>query len=81
MRCCHHCFAVRLSATFPPAEALAGINVPTTILAWIGDPAHPLSTAESLAALLPQSTLTVAHTPADVETWPQILRQDVARTG
>ena len=55
--------------------------MPTTILAWTGDPAHPLSTAESLAALLPQSTLTIAHTPADVETWPQILSQDVARRG
>jgi pimeloyl-ACP methyl ester carboxylesterase len=51
----------------PAHEALTRIDVPTTILAWIGDAAHPLSTAESLAALLPQSTLTVAHTPADVE--------------
>ncbi|AGC60216.1 hydrolase [Mycobacterium liflandii 128FXT] len=65
----------------PTSEALARIDVPTTILAWINDPAHPLSTAESLAALLPQSTLTVAHTPADVVTWPKILSQDVARRG
>ncbi|EPQ72350.1 Beta-ketoadipate enol-lactone hydrolase [Mycobacterium marinum str. Europe] len=65
----------------PTSEALARIDVPTTILAWINDPAHPLSTAESLAALLPQSTLIVAHTPADVETWPQILSKDVARRG
>lgn len=65
----------------PAREALTRIDVPATILAWTGDPAHPLSTAESLAALLPQSTLTVAHTPADVETWPQILSQDVARRG
>ncbi|MCB0930309.1 MAG: alpha/beta fold hydrolase [Mycobacterium sp.] len=65
----------------PAHEALTRIDVPTTILAWTGDPAHPLSTAESLAALLPQSTLTIAHTPADVETWPQILSQDVARRG
>ncbi len=65
----------------PAPETLTRIDVPTTILAWTGDPAHPLSTAESLAALLPQSTLTVAHTPADVETWPQILSHDVARRG
>lgn len=65
----------------PPREALAGIDVPTTILAWIDDPAHPLSTAESLHALLPKSTLTVAHTPADVETWPTVLSEDVARRG
>lgn len=65
----------------PTHEALTRIDVPTTILAWTGDPAHPLSTAESLAALMPQSTLTVAHTPADVEAWPQILSKDVARRG
>lgn len=65
----------------PAREALTRIDVPATILAWTGDAAHPLSTAESLAALLPQSTLTVAHTPADVETWPQILSHDVARRG
>ncbi|MEZ0053974.1 3-oxoadipate enol-lactonase [Mycobacterium sp. MAA66] len=65
----------------PAREALSRIDVPTTILAWIGDLAHPLSTAESLAALMPQSTLTVAHTPADVATWPMILSQDVARRG
>jgi pimeloyl-ACP methyl ester carboxylesterase len=65
----------------PPPEVLTRIDVPTTILAWSGDQAHPLSTAESLAALMPQSSLTVAHTPDDVETWPQILSQDVARRG
>jgi hypothetical protein len=33
------------------------------------------------ALSIAKSTLTVAHTPADVETWPQILSQDVARRG
>ncbi|WP_458111519.1 alpha/beta hydrolase [Arthrobacter sp. R1-13] len=65
----------------PAPEAVARINVPTTILAWVNDPGHPLSTAESLAALLPQATLTVARTPADVEAWPKVLSQDVARRG
>jgi pimeloyl-ACP methyl ester carboxylesterase len=65
----------------PAREAVARIDVPTTILAWIDDPSHPLSTAESLAALLPNATLTVAATPADVDTWPTILSQDVARRG
>lgn len=65
----------------PLPEAVARIHVPTTILAWVDDPGHPLSTAESLAALLPQATLTVARTPGDVETWSGILSQDVARRG
>lgn len=65
----------------PAPETVARIDVPTTILAWVGDPGHPLSTAESLAALLPHATLTVAHTPEDVEAWPEILSEDVDRRG
>ena len=65
----------------PAPAAVARIDVPTTILAWVGDPSHPLSTAESLTALLPQATLTVARSPEEVETWPNILSQDVARRG
>lgn len=65
----------------PAPDDVARIDVPTTILAWVDDPGHPLSTAETLAALLPQATLTIAHTPADVDTWPTILRDDVARRG
>ncbi|WP_442545265.1 alpha/beta fold hydrolase [Arthrobacter sp. KN11-1C] len=65
----------------PAREAVPRIDVPTTILAWVDDPGHPLTTAESLAALLPQATLTVARTPEDVETWPNILSRDIARWG
>lgn len=65
----------------PAPAALARIDVPTTILAWVDDPGHPLSTAESLAELLPHATLMVARTPADVETWPSVLSQDVAGRG
>jgi 3-oxoadipate enol-lactonase len=65
----------------PAREAVARIDVPTTVLAWVDDPAHPMSTAESLAALMPNAALIVAHTPADVESWPKLLSQDVARRG
>lgn len=65
----------------PSPENVARIDVPTMILAWIGDPGHPLSTAERLAALLPHATLTIARTPEDVEAWPEVLRQDVERHG
>ncbi|WP_194764779.1 alpha/beta fold hydrolase [Microbacterium sp. UFMG61] len=65
----------------PSPENVARIEVPTTILAWIDDPGHPLSTAERLAALLPHATLTIARTPEDVEDWPEVLRQDVERHG
>ncbi|MFF0817462.1 alpha/beta fold hydrolase [Rhodococcus sp. NPDC003318] len=63
-----------------PAE-IAGIDVPTTVLAWIDDPAHPVSTAEALVELLPKATLEVAGTPADLARWPSILCEDVARHG
>ncbi|AKV85081.1 alpha/beta hydrolase [Microbacterium sp. CGR1] len=63
----------------PTPEAVAGIDVPTTILAWVDDPGHPLSTAESLAELLPHATLAVARTPGDVQVWPELLSQDVER--
>ncbi|MBJ8343732.1 alpha/beta fold hydrolase [Antrihabitans sp. YC2-6] len=65
----------------PARDAVARIDVPTTILAWVDDASHPLSTAESLADLIPQATLTVAHTPEDVQIWPKILSEDVARRG
>lgn len=65
----------------PPADAIAGIIAPTTILAWIDDPAHPLSTAEALVELLPGARLEVAAVRADVDRWPAILAADVARHG
>ncbi len=66
-------------ANFPDRADVAGIAVPTTILGWTDDPAHPLSTAESLVQLMPDATLRVAATPAQLQTWPQVLARDVAR--
>ncbi len=64
-----------------PCE-VAGIGIPTTILAWTDDPGgHPVSTAEALLDLLPDATLEVARTPADLARWPSILCTDVARHG
>ncbi|MET0929181.1 MAG: alpha/beta hydrolase [Aeromicrobium sp.] len=69
------------SSDLPPPDDIARITTRTTILAWTGDPAHPLSTAETLLALLPSATLSVATTRADLERWPAILAADVARHG
>lgn len=65
----------------PTREQLAGIAVPTTVLAWVDDPAHPLSTAEVLVDVLPRASLQIAATPADVRRWPGVLTEDVARHG
>lgn len=63
----------------PDPEAVAGIDVPTTVLAWTEDASHPVSTAQALLDLLPQARLEVASTPAEVARWPSILMADVQR--
>lgn len=64
----------------PTPEQIASLDIPTTILAWVDDPAHPLSTAQALVEMLPDATLQVAHTPEDVAGWPAALEADVARS-
>ncbi|WP_211241087.1 alpha/beta fold hydrolase [Pseudonocardia spinosispora] len=64
----------------PARRALAGLSMTVHVLAWVDDPAHPVSTAENLVATLPDCTLDVAHVPADVAAWPERLMQHVARS-
>lgn len=51
-----------------PAE-ITQIEASTLLLPWTGDPGHPLSTAERLAELLPNSRTVVASDPADRDVW------------
>ncbi|MBF6320556.1 alpha/beta hydrolase [Nocardia cyriacigeorgica] len=51
-----------------PAE-IATLVHPTLILAWDTDPLHPISTAETLRELLPNATLHVSTSVADIKTW------------
>lgn len=57
------------ASDLPSPEQLAGITQPTLILAWAGDPGHPVSTAERLAELIHGSELVVSETSAHVLTW------------
>lgn len=57
----------------PDPERLETLDVPTLILAWRGDPSHPLSTAEELALRLPNARLEVANGLAQIEAWPETL--------
>lgn len=68
------------ASDLPSPQQLAALRIPTTILAWSEDPAHPLSTAQALAALWPGTELQVARTRVDVERWPARLAADVARS-
>jgi len=56
-------------ANLPERAELAQIGVPALILAWTGDPIHPASTAEELAALIPDAELHVASTASDMDDW------------
>jgi 3-oxoadipate enol-lactonase len=57
------------TADLPPPEALATIEAPTLVLAWSGDPGHPVSTAERLGELLPNSDVVISSTRDDLDTW------------
>lgn len=59
------------SSNVPPPEAIAALRHPTLILAWDGDPGHPVSTAERLQSLIPGSQLHVSKTPAELASWGQ----------
>ena len=65
----------------PERDELRSLDLPTTVLAWTDDPAHPVSTAEALVDLLPRAALQVASTRAEVDRWPGRLMDDVHRTG
>ncbi len=67
-------------SNLPPREEVASITAPTLILAWDGDPGHPLATAESLHELLGGSQLVVARSQEDVAAWPAVLGEFVAET-
>ncbi|MDQ6725374.1 MAG: alpha/beta hydrolase [Actinomycetota bacterium] len=63
------------SSDLPGREEVRSIVVPTLILAWTGDPAHSVATAESLAELMVLSELHVARDLAGVRRWPDLVAQ------
>ncbi|MDQ3977961.1 MAG: alpha/beta fold hydrolase [Actinomycetota bacterium] len=58
----------------PSRDEVRAIVVPTLILAWEGDPTHPVSTAEALHELIVLSELHVAQDLAGIRAWPYIVR-------
>jgi pimeloyl-ACP methyl ester carboxylesterase len=59
---------------FPSRETLASLDIPTLILAWPDDDIHPVSVAEEVHQLLPNSTLEVAQSPGDPYDWSNTVR-------
>jgi 3-oxoadipate enol-lactonase len=62
------------SSDLPTRDEIHNLCVPALILAWTGDPAHPVSTAETLAELMVMSELHVADNLAAVRKWPELVR-------
>ena len=66
------------SSDLPSRDEVHGLIVPTLILAWTGDPAHPVSTAETLAEHMVLSELHVADDLAGIRAWPELVRDFLA---
>jgi pimeloyl-ACP methyl ester carboxylesterase len=62
----------------PGPDALRTVDAPALVLAWRGDPAHPISTAERLAGLLPRGDLRVARSLEEVRAWSPVIRAFLA---
>lgn len=61
------------ASDLPSRDEVRSIVVPTLVLAWADDPAHPVATAECLADLLVLSELHVAHDLAAIQAWPKLI--------
>ena len=61
------------AADFPTRDEVASIDIPALILAWTGDPVHPVDTAEQLHRLLPDSRLHLASTAAELSSWTRLV--------
>ncbi|KAJ9452714.1 hypothetical protein DIPPA_01868 [Diplonema papillatum] len=58
---------------FPSRSTLRALQTPVIILAWDDDSMHPLAASAELASLLPNNTLHVAKTFADLQQWPTVV--------
>jgi len=68
-------FAGAARTDLPDPEHIAALAMPTLLLAWTDDAAHPLSTAERLHELMPASRLVVARTPTETRTWTTLVAE------
>jgi len=59
----------------PARSLLEKLEVPTLILAWEDDTAHPVSTATALAETLPEVHELVISDPVDIADWMPALRK------
>lgn len=72
------CFRGAAYADLPSLEEIATITAPTLVLAWSGDPGHPVSTADKLRDTLPNVDVSIASTRADFDGWSDQLHHFLA---
>jgi 3-oxoadipate enol-lactonase len=65
----------------PAIDRLKTVTQPALVLAWDTDPTHPVSTAETLAGVLPSCELHVARRPDDLRRWRELVAAHVAAGG
>jgi 3-oxoadipate enol-lactonase len=58
-------------STLPDDPVLAGLDVPTLVLAWSTDPGHPVSTAIGLGELLPAADVVIDDDAGAIGRWPE----------
>lgn len=66
------------ASDLPTREEIAGLCVPTLILAVADDPAHPVDTAETLARSMVMSELVVSETAEGMREWPGLIADFVS---
>jgi pimeloyl-ACP methyl ester carboxylesterase len=66
------------ASDLPCREEVARLVLPALVLAWDGDPAHPVDTAREVADALVLSELHVADDLAAVRTWPKLIHDFLA---
>lgn len=60
-------------AQLPARDEIAAIACPTLILAWTGDPVHPIATTDELARLMPHADVRIASTAGDLAGWTDLI--------
>lgn len=58
-------------ADLPARDRISSITAPTLVLAWTGDPGHPVSTAHGLGALLPHCETAIASSADELGRWTE----------
>jgi pimeloyl-ACP methyl ester carboxylesterase len=56
-------------ADLPSPAQVATLKMPVLILAWTGDPGHPVSTTQRLGQLMPHATVHIASTHDELLRW------------